>query len=75
MNRDLLKRLERLEHKLTTESFTVVYKDGHRELLPPSECIILITNEETTVKEFIGKRTKESGKMLDLLNGLLEKEM
>lgn len=75
MNKDLLKRLERLEHKLTTESFTVIYKDGHREILPPSECIHLVTSEETKVKEFTGSRTNENGKMLDLLNGLLEKEM
>ena len=76
MNTALKKRLEKLEHILIAESFTVIYKDGHKEHVPPGDCILLVRDEEIiTVEEFSGSRTKENGKMLDLLNGLLEKEM
>ena len=71
MNKDLLKRLEKLEHILITESFTVVYKDGHEEQVPPGECILLCKGDD--VKVFEGSSSKANGKMIDLLNGLIER--
>ena len=70
MNKDLLKRLKKLENILIAESFTVVYKDGQREQVPTGECILLCKGEK--VKAFEGSSSKENGKLIELLNGLLE---
>ena len=70
MNKDFIKRLEKLEHIMILESFIVVYKDGYREQIPPGECILLCKSEK--IKAFEGSSSKENGKLIELLNGLLE---
>lgn len=70
MNKELMKRLEKLEHLLIVESFTVVYKDGHREKVKPGECVLLVKGEQ--VKAIEGEISKENGQLVELLNGMLE---